>query len=217
MKSYCIALKQNSLSWRLGKECVDAALSFGVKAKMFQGVLGFDANFEQFGIKQLLNIKIQERVGAQGCFLSHFILWQRCLERNEPIMILEHDGLMIRPLTSLLDQSFDVCYLDPFNQFSKEYEPQVRKSCRRSVQVTQAEKDHNYGLYGYIIKPSGAKKAIDLARDRGAYSAEVHINREAKLKRVMTTETIVKLHHHYTGGKMIEDSLTINLRTDDAI
>jgi hypothetical protein len=218
MKAYCIALQENSLSWRLGNECVSAALSFGVKAKIFRGIVGFYANPEDFGIKNLLNLKIQERIGALGCFLSHFLLWKRCVGLGSPIMILEHDGLMIRELPkNLLEQPFDVCYLDPFNQFSKEYEPQIKKSLRRPVTFTKAEEDHNYGLYGYIIKPTGAQKAIDLALTCGAYSAEVHINTESKLRRLVTSETIVKLHHHYTSGRMIEDSLTINLRTDDAI
>lgn len=32
-----------------------------------------------------------------ACFFSHFSLWCRCLELNKPIVILEHDAVMVKP------------------------------------------------------------------------------------------------------------------------
>jgi GR25 family glycosyltransferase involved in LPS biosynthesis len=31
-----------------------------------------------------------------GCTLSHLLLWERCIELNEPLLILEHDAVFVR-------------------------------------------------------------------------------------------------------------------------
>ena len=33
-----------------------------------------------------------------ACFLSHYHLWKRCVDENEPLLILEHDAIFIRPM-----------------------------------------------------------------------------------------------------------------------
>ena len=32
-----------------------------------------------------------------GCSMSHFMLWKKCVELDEPILILEHDSVFLRP------------------------------------------------------------------------------------------------------------------------
>ena len=32
--------------------------------------------------------------GEVGCFLSHYLLWKKCIDLNEPILILEDDAII---------------------------------------------------------------------------------------------------------------------------
>lgn len=36
-----------------------------------------------------------------SCSMSHYQLWKRCTELNEPILILEHDAVFVRPLPDI--------------------------------------------------------------------------------------------------------------------
>ena len=50
--------------------------------------LGFDVNHDW--IDPLLNTPLTK--GEVGCFLSHWEIWKKCVEMNEPVMVLEDDA-----------------------------------------------------------------------------------------------------------------------------
>ena len=37
-----------------------------------------------------------------ACFLSHIAAWVHCIKINKPVVIMEHDSIMLRPFTELL-------------------------------------------------------------------------------------------------------------------
>jgi GR25 family glycosyltransferase involved in LPS biosynthesis len=37
-----------------------------------------------------------------SCFLSHIAAWLRCIKINRPVVILEHDSIMVKPFTEML-------------------------------------------------------------------------------------------------------------------
>src|SRR6056300_1281258 len=49
-----------------------------------------------------------------ACFLSHYRLWLKCVELDEPILIFEHDALFTRrlPLDPLLESKYSVISLN---------------------------------------------------------------------------------------------------------
>ena len=49
---------------------------------------GFDVCHDW--IDPLLNTRLTK--GEVGCFLSHWSIWQKCIERNEKVLILEDDA-----------------------------------------------------------------------------------------------------------------------------
>lgn len=51
---------------------------------------GFDTN--KNWIDPIHNTHITS--GEVGCFISHYMLWKRCIELNEPVIILEDDGII---------------------------------------------------------------------------------------------------------------------------
>ena len=114
-----------------------------------------------------------------ACFMSHYRLWQKCKDLNEPTLVLEHDAIFIQnlDLKKVISESpFDILginsplmatrkakiYHDTIVARSEEYQkiPNID-----SVTVPQ-------GLAGnsaYIIKPNGANTMIELVKEHGAW------------------------------------------------
>lgn len=97
-----------------------------------------------------------------GCFASHYLLWEKCVNLNQPILILEDDikinGNFIEALT------FAEKYIDQLG---------VLKICRTldtnfinlvkfspSLTLVKYNKPTS-GAMGYIISPEAAKKLMD--------------------------------------------------------
>ena len=98
------------------------------------------------------------RKGAQGCFLSHYNLWNLCIDLNEPILILEHDVRFIHPWIEIQTDS------------------ELLKLCKH----TRTRNDKytgtwEVGAHAYIISPSGAKKIIEWVKNNFVYHADILI------------------------------------------
>lgn len=209
MRAFVIVLKQSQLAQQISNEAVPAAEKHGVTLEVYDAVLGYDSAglFERYGIDKFLNYTIIDKPGHQGCFLSHFELWQKCVELDEPIIVLEHDGIFIRDLPNdVLDHFDEVLRLDCFQAFLNGYDEKVNASLDQPIDYYRRPADYEYhssggyyvGAYGYIIKPQGARKLIDHAQSRGVVCTEAHIGLNI-VDVVSTTVTVVRLHNHYTG------------------
>ena len=209
MRAFAILLKESELAQTVSAESVTAAALHGVTLEIYDAVLGYNSRplFEQYGIDKFLNYTIIDKPGHQGCFLSHFELWQRCAELNEPIIILEHDGIFIRDLPEdVLDHFDEVLRLDCFQHFKQGYNEQVEASLNQPVDYFRRDPDYHWhssggyyiGAYGYIVKPQGARKLIDHAQKQGVVCAEAHLGLDI-VDIVSTTVTVVRLHQHYIG------------------
>ena len=51
---------------------------------------GFDTNHSW--IDPILYTPLTK--GEVGCFLSHWHIWNKCIEKNEPILVLEDDAIL---------------------------------------------------------------------------------------------------------------------------
>lgn len=220
LKSYIIILEESELGKSIGKQAIEAAERFGINLEVHPAVLGYNSKpkFEEYGITKFLNRTILQHPGHQGCFLSHFELWQKCVDLNEPIIILEHDGIFLRELPDdVLDNFEDILRLDNFEAWKPEYEQKVNNSLTEPVNYWSrptecswhSSGDYYVGAYGYIIKPHAAQKLIDHAIQNGAVCTEAHIG--TKIVDIKsTTATIVRLHEMYVD-KGVEFSTTFNL------
>ena len=111
-----------------------------------------------------------------ACFLSHYRLWKKCVELDEPIFVFEHDALFMKKLdmTVLLDSKYSVISLnDPTGCTRKAsiyFELVTKKKGVVPVPVIDDLKIPQ-GLPGnsaYFIKPKGAKKLLNLVSEFGA-------------------------------------------------
>lgn len=112
-----------------------------------------------------------------ACSLSHYILWKRCIELNEPILIFEHDAVIIKTIpNNLIHLKYDVIGInDPRGATRKAnvFHSIVQNSKEDFISVPVID-DLNIpqGLAGnsaYIIKPSGAERLLYLCKELGLW------------------------------------------------
>jgi GR25 family glycosyltransferase involved in LPS biosynthesis len=176
------------LSEDLSKECIKSCQENGLIVKPFLAVYG-DAVHENYSSLKLFpwpNTKdSRDTEGVRGCFISHFLLWKKCVELKKSILICEHDALMIRPLTKeLIDQKYDVLNLDAHSRTARDYEShllknkgiKIRKHGHKNMSLVFLDTISIPGAHSYIITPQGAQKIIDFTLQRGMLPADIAIN-----------------------------------------
>lgn len=103
--------------------------------------------------------KMSRRPGAQGCWLSHFALWQQCVKSENPIVILEHDAVVTGTWPTDID-----------------LEPAVIKLFTTAeCKVNPAFGLWSKGAHAYTVTPTQARILIEDARARGAQAVDKHL------------------------------------------
>lgn len=222
MKTFIIRLKNNIISEKHAAECVEQAAKFGINVEYFDAINGLDypAHLARLKITPRYKFK-KKKAGVFGCFLSHYYLWKMCVELNEPIVILEHDGYFIKDMPNNIVEKFtDVLKLDNLDPYSKSYDRNVideqnlditiKKYHNTAAKFLEKNQTGNYmrGAYSYIIKPHAAKKIIDWISTNGFVPADQQIG-DALVDIQVITPTVARLHPAYSG-KIGELSLTGN-------
>jgi GR25 family glycosyltransferase involved in LPS biosynthesis len=108
------------------------------------------------------NADINKRI---SCAQSHYVLWKKCVELNEPICILEHDALFIKRFNVETFDGGAMSINSPINAtFTDKIYDSLLENKENEVPWI-ADKNIPQGLPGnsaYLIKPWAAKKAIEL-------------------------------------------------------
>ena len=168
MKSYIIYLPQFKTSVAWADHAQRTALSLGWEMYLFEGTNGQtvanDVDWNNRGIKINQADKkcrsMLAKPGVRGCFLSHYSLWQRCAQHNEPIGIFEHDVEFVGCAPNLVDVK-DVLKLEGFNH----------KKPRPAGMWYE-------GARAYILMPQGATKLLDWVHTHGCLPADVTIGED---------------------------------------
>ncbi|MBM3207922.1 MAG: hypothetical protein FJZ57_04880 [Chlamydiae bacterium] len=103
--AYIISLKNNNISEKMTQRCAESCEKVGQKYKVFYG---FDGNSGEIVVPDelkdqswinWLRLKTSILTPTQiACLYSHFALWTKCIEIDRPIIILEHDSIVKKPL-----------------------------------------------------------------------------------------------------------------------
>ena len=124
--------------------------------------------------------KTRKQTAMMGCFASHFLLWLKCLELNEPIMIFECDALCVSALPSrlrfrhVINLADGECREDP-----------LRNSGLARLLETKPFQGSSYyaggsipGTVAYALSPAGARRLVEAAREKGACEADAFIAKD---------------------------------------
>lgn len=198
MKAYTIVIKDNDISEDCAKKLIqssqsvdnefeiekfDAITPKNVKQKMSEEGVTWNYPWQGNRLDLATGLKLSAYETADpnkrmACFLSHYTLWNKCVQLDEPIIVLEHDAVFINKVdVDLIHMSkYDIIALnDPrgATRKSKLYYDMVKQSTLPIVGVPKIDDDQiPQGLPGnsaYYIKPSGAKRMIYLTREYGAW------------------------------------------------
>lgn len=105
----------------------------------------------------------QNSPGVVGCFYSHYSLWQRCMELDEPIMIFEDDVKVYRGFQPVEWDEILVLALGKTTYLNEPYKTYLENP----TGTPQALRWRNHsmpGCVGYAIKPYAAKKLVKFWR-----------------------------------------------------
>ena len=120
--TYIISIQDNEVSQKLTQQCLASCKEVG--QPNVQVFPAFDATDSKVKVQkhdlglpigELGSIKVPQFLQGQAflnflrlkrcdllmtqiaCFLSHYSLWCMCLDKDKPIVILEHDAVMVKP------------------------------------------------------------------------------------------------------------------------
>lgn len=105
--AYIISLKDNELSQKFTERCVQSCEQVKQPYKIFYGFDGITNPEEEIKVPEqlqgqafinFLRLHNDEMTKSQiAVFLSHYALWCLCVDIDKPIVILEHDAVMVKP------------------------------------------------------------------------------------------------------------------------
>lgn len=134
--------------------------------------------------------KTKKQEAKIACALSHYLLWKQCTIEKIPFLILEHDSVFLRQLSSdalkMINASnkMFIGINDPrrATRRAPDFHKAVQKTSNENIVVEcpWVEKDFSViqGLAGgsaYIIKPKGASALIDAVNRFGLWHNDAFI------------------------------------------
>ena len=196
MKAFVIAIKDWKLSSQYGQRALRSLTQHGLEARIFDAITPKTVEEQE----QKYNVRPRQRFVTthlrdastrpfkRACFLSHFTLWQRCIEFGEPIVIAEHDTVMTRPWDNP-NFSGDVLTLNilrtragrvPDDSFAPAgihtYPADFNVDAIDVVEGRELRAAQLNGAHFYIIKPEGAAKLSEIARNLGYINTDNMLN-----------------------------------------
>jgi GR25 family glycosyltransferase involved in LPS biosynthesis len=144
-------------------QSINSCNTHGWNAKVFSAVNGYnikDTVWAEHGLRIPAKSKNKEKKsigdlpGAQGCFLSHYTLWNTCITMDQPIVILEDDAIVISPMSDI-NLDYDLIKL---------HAPRA---------TGQSKLGHwSTGAFAYWLSPVGAKKLVEFSKQNGPILAD---------------------------------------------
>jgi GR25 family glycosyltransferase involved in LPS biosynthesis len=215
MKAFVIYLADSPKSEINVKNLVDQLVQYKIDAESFNGIPGDQAL--EIAKKQNLclwpyNVKGQKihdddvdwgklsRPGVIGCFLSHYQLWQKCLELNEPIMIFEDDVKFYRSWSPVQWKEILILSLGKKSSLSDPWKSHLEKPASKVTSLPWPNRSMP-GTSGYAIMPKAADKLV--ATYQGYWTASDNA--------INSSVCEIQIHSHVMGRHLTHEEGNISL------
>ena len=130
---------------------------------------GFDVNHDW--IDPIENTPLTK--GEVGCFLSHWSIWQKCIEKNEKVLVLEDDARVTNDFNlneiDALSEIYDFLYLG-------------WKEMKESLPIDEKLVTPVYPYWGlaYVITPTAAKILVNEVAKRSIIPVDEYLPQKVK-------------------------------------
>lgn len=103
-KAYIIRINGHTRSEEKAKRCADSCDAVGQAWEYWDAYNGIsDPIIPPKHNGQFMNLlKVTDHYMTRGevaCAMSHISLWVKCVEQDKPLIVLEHDSVMVKPYT----------------------------------------------------------------------------------------------------------------------
>jgi GR25 family glycosyltransferase involved in LPS biosynthesis len=212
MKSFIICLSKIESSFLTATKLKSNLESYGMSVELFEGTYGTDAVrmmeeenrvLHPFGFKGPNAVekkmdpdhKLQKLTspGVKGCFYSHYRLWKKCAELNEPIIIWEDDIKIYRPYIPI---DWDEVLVLSLGHPGKSHKyltylenPAGDPEAKDYYQASMP------GCCGYALKPATAKKLTEIYKN--TYLPADNAINQYHVK--------IQIHSHVMGRALIKE------------
>lgn len=166
MKLFVISLKD---SQERRNSVVEQFKDSGIKFEFFDAIDGNNISvmehFNKFYSKSLANFKMGRELskGELGLFASNYILWQKCIEINEPIIILEDDIVILSTFVNSLSMISELAKnYECFRLFHGHKKPPKYILINKYLRLFLGSIE---STCGYVITPSACKKLISHSKN----------------------------------------------------
>ena len=197
MKNFIICLSSYPKSLAMAQLALESGQQHGWQIELFEGINGLDSTLRDFDItinQQDAKCRtMMERPGVQGCLLSHWLLWAKCVQHNDVIGIFEHDVKFLKPFDQHVEFS-DVLKLEGFD-FKK----------------PRPAGNWYEGTRGYLITPAGADKLLSWIDHNGCLPSDVQIGTDIVDIQLCTDQIIIQQDQKHNKQSKREQSFTWNL------
>jgi GR25 family glycosyltransferase involved in LPS biosynthesis len=162
MKSYVIAITSLQDSVNIAQRCIESGRKYGINSiEIFQAITPHDdpeniCKTEGIIYECFKNNKYSRYLNTISCFLSHYFLWKKVKEIDEPILILEHDAVFTREFDTSI--KFDKLLSIGHPSYGK-----FKRPTRAGVNLLTS-KPYLPGAHAYILNPNGADIILEYAK-----------------------------------------------------
>ena len=222
MKAYVIYLSGNEFSVQMTAETVESLKKFQIEYELFDGVVGRQGVqvLGTHGVNPSAHVPMQHWTdGTIGCLASHYLVWHKCAQQDEPFLILEQDGVLIRDPREILPLVTHACHLDAYLPFESgndahfevynenltRYEPGVKKHPTNNFYIGNDITGSTFrGSYGYILTPRGAQDVLNFVSKYGAFPSDKCLcERATPIQRA--NSSYVRLNKFFSTLKLQKD------------
>jgi GR25 family glycosyltransferase involved in LPS biosynthesis len=147
---------------RVINDCIASLKKYNWKFEIFNAVDGqqiTEADWKRIGIGMSTEGKMPRRPGAQGCWHSHYALWDKCITTNTPIVVMEHDAVVNGPWPEELNIDDRL----------------VKLFSSAECKVNTAFGRWSKGAHAYALTPKQASTLIQYAKINGAQAVDKHL------------------------------------------
>lgn len=203
MKAFVITIKNHEYSANCAQRCILSAYQFGINVEPFYAVTKETA-FSTLNDHHLrwswadnnLRKTVCSFTGLEqfpyrandfrtkiACSLSHYLLWLKCIELNEDILILEHDAVFVRPLPSIVFRGAIQINNPLKGGYKGKYHSEVMIARNEEGVYPLTRKrsagsripDGFSGNSAYIVKPWAAKEFVNAFKIYGVWPNDATI------------------------------------------